>query len=161
MCENNCPMTFLWRWNDSSERGASQGQPAWWLTKDCLWFDTVISAHKRNGYISYSSSPCITQCSSVFSAPTLACISHLHFLSAFCSSSFLFVVCLNFHSISFLTYFHSLCSHIHFSCFIASISLVSFDLLSLIFRTFLSSVFNTYSQEDKSHSQLCMLNSSA
>lgn len=73
MCENNCPMTFLWWWNDSSERGASQGQRAWWLTKDCLWFDTVISAHKRNGYISYSSSPCITHCISFFSAPTLAC----------------------------------------------------------------------------------------
>lgn len=39
-------MTFLFRWNDSTEQRASQGQCAWWLTKDCLWFDTVISAHK-------------------------------------------------------------------------------------------------------------------
>ena len=32
--------------NDSSEPSASRGQRVWWLTKDCLWFDTVISATK-------------------------------------------------------------------------------------------------------------------
>lgn len=39
-------MTFLFWWNDSTEQRASQGQCAWWLTKNCLWFDAVISAHK-------------------------------------------------------------------------------------------------------------------
>lgn len=87
-------MTFLFRWNDSTEQRASQGQCAWWLTKDCLWFDTVISAHKGTDiYLLFSTA---LHHSSYFSPPTL--FSHLHFLSALCSFIFLFAVCLWFPS---------------------------------------------------------------
>lgn len=82
-------MTFLFRWNDSTEQRASQGQCAWWLTKDCLWFDTVISAHKGTDISLIQHGP---------ASLILWVFSHLHFLSALCSFIFLFAVCLWFPS---------------------------------------------------------------
>lgn len=142
-CENNCPMTFLSRWNDSSERGASQGQCALWLTKDCLWFDTAISAHKRNGYISYSSSSCTTHISFLCSVSCLWSLAYIFSPSSSLFSSWFVISSLNLpSSFVFFSFFFSHCLQVSltlYGCCFAVCMILASDFFPLFFRIFLSS----------------------